>query len=1491
MNKNSIITLAIVTCLSVSSPFACAAGNVDKSRLDILTAIQQYKAASEKYLNNQGNLDRYHTGDAILESRGCCIPYYRDAGSAPVLYRSSLLEEDSKERFLAANGDIVITRSEHGVLETVEIWDSHTLRTIASVLYAMNNHTAKRDRVVWYGYSPQMHQLSFCCESFYRTLMEEDRRFFLNLKTFEHDSVNVAYYDLDEEHKMIPEGAHYPNIPTDVFGQLGYRGIPLPETPTFDYYTCLREIVNSPMMNMYIGDFLLEKKAYDWEQIDIETLSVKQKNKEDIVLTKPSFSGKNSYKIEWEKSCDGYFAYPSHLEKWDSERIGFEEKPKPQSIYFYSCKEKIWVPFFQLPTGVFVEDVEIGKSDIECYTIADYTGCGDIGGLEGSTFLYNGADNKISCFYDETGTLQNAPDNAQYPPEMLGPDLRVIQLPGSSKDGFSGGMGALLSVWNRLRGSEDQAYWIAASEGVCSLYRIDEKAHIVKEVQRLSVGSGKIRPYWDGEHKLLFLMDTPHAWRVYKVDDTAPKAELLCYAYDNGTSNFAFVLPNGHYAGSPGCESFLISAEQDGMQVGMQALAPWRNRPAEVLEALGAPNEEVEVLQQTTQRWLVKQGFNPDAMTAEPAFKDFARVEVDMPRLLTTDAETAFDVKLCPGAKDIARLIVRADGVEIPQSSSTGTTGRAAATVSVTVPLATRENWIEVTPVDTDGISGDTCRFRVIRQGSAKPDLYIVSLGVSKYNDESLNLQYAAKDAKDLAAAFEKYGAGEKKHVLLLTDEQVQDKGCLERIKGFLQSATVEDRVVFYCAGHGLLDEKLDYYYAPAGIDPENVAGTGISMKDLQAAIAETPARERLLLLDTCHSGSVGEEDEDKLALVGALPHGVRAIQHRGMKVKKVTTALNTAQKKRYIEEMFAMGEGQRGVNVIAGSAGAEYAQESEEWNNGVFTSAIMECLKYWYRADTNQDCILSIAELEQYVSNRVGKLTGGAQKPKASSMENTGRMALHNGEKLTLEQCLDLLPYIYPANTEEAKNKQMLESMIKQCVAGGNVNKKATDGSGNTPLHYAAMLGNFHISRALLAAGASTQIDNAQYEKPDFCAKGVAQSLFENLEHQRDRVKVLCLQMDGYLPVGETLPEVAAMEKSWAQDVIKHLNSMDCTTESAKLFRNKLLQLIPRILEGADINSALPGESNTALHYACGLNDIATISWLVEHGANREARNKQGQSPADCGRLNNAHFEVVTESVLNSGDTSRPYRPVSQSAPAAISQPQSGTSVQDIICHLNAMGAGTGAAKVFRSKLLQIMPRIQNGADVSSPLPKETNTPLHYACGLNDVMTVQWLLDHGADAAARNKQGQTPADCARLNNSWDALNALERGGASQSSYQPSYSPGVSAQSSVSAQDVINHLNAMGSGKGAAKVFRSKLLQIMPRIQNGASVNSPLPKETNTPLHYACGLNDVMTVQWLLDHGADAAARNKQGQTPADCARLNNSGAALNVLQQRGVAY
>jgi hypothetical protein len=152
-------------------------------------------------------------------------------------------------------------------------------------------------------------------------------------------------------------------------------------------------------------------------------------------------------------------------------------------------------------------------------------------------------------------------------------------------------------------------------------------------------------------------------------------------------------------------------------------------------------------------------------------------------------------------------------------------------------------------------------------------------------------------------------------------------------------------------------------------------------------AIGSSKSLKRLLLLDTCHSGQVGEKDEMLLAQMDTeLPKGVRAVKQRGMSVKPVA-GLSAEGQQRFIEEMFLLPGLHRGINIIGASGGAEFALESAQWNNGVFTASIIEALRE-KKADLNEDGRVSVGELRNYLSQRVSELTKGAQKPSVVAAE-----------------------------------------------------------------------------------------------------------------------------------------------------------------------------------------------------------------------------------------------------------------------------------------------------------------------------------------------------------------------------------------------------------------------------------------------------------------------------------------------------------------------
>jgi hypothetical protein len=535
--------------------------------------------------------------------------------------------------------------------------------------------------------------------------------------------------------------------------------------------------------------------------------------------------------------------------------------------------------------------------------------------------------------------------------------------------------------------STTTALVLYSGDGQANLVSLDLATGAVSQLQQwqwVTTPDSNGGALYDQKKQWLFVPE-PGGYGVYAPFGTTASAKVFDLFLE-GHDQFAILLPSGMYAGTPGCDSLLKLQAGNG-KVGATSVAQWRNRPAEVLKALGGDPKTADLLGRVTERWLKRIGFDPS--TPEPAASEIAKVSVpQMPPLWATSSQVSFPIEVTAGGEALKEVNIRVNGVL--QKSFTGNElnvpANGHATLNASVTPAEGQNWIEVTATDAKGRPGNLEHFRtILPKASESPKRYIVAMGCSEYDRPELNLQFAAKDAGDVLKTFSEAGGRECK-TLLLTNKEVGPEA-LEKIKAFVADTKDSDEVILFCAGHGLLDEHLDYVYAGHQIDPEHPGQTGVKLDALLEAISSGKSLKRLVLMDTCQSGSVGEKEEMKLAQASTeLPHGVRAIQSRGLKVVGTST-LAGGDQQRFIEEMFLLPGQQRGINIIGASGGAEYAMESDKWNNGVFTSALIEALRD-KKADMDHRGRISVSDLKLYLSQRVPELTGGAQKPSVVAFE-----------------------------------------------------------------------------------------------------------------------------------------------------------------------------------------------------------------------------------------------------------------------------------------------------------------------------------------------------------------------------------------------------------------------------------------------------------------------------------------------------------------------
>lgn len=221
--------------------------------------------------------------------------------------------------------------------------------------------------------------------------------------------------------------------------------------------------------------------------------------------------------------------------------------------------------------------------------------------------------------------------------------------------------------------------------------------------------------------------------------------------------------------------------------------------------------------------------------------------------------------------------------------------------------------------------------------------------------------------------------------MLRITDKDATRENIL-KAGDFLKQAKTNDQVIVFVAGHGLLDDKLDWYFATTDIDFYNPSVRGIAYNELEGLLDGIAAREKILLMDACHSGEV-DKDESQLVSVATAQNGT--VNSRGFKSKNVETKKTMGLQSSFelMQQLFADLSRGSGAMVISSAGGTELAFESPQWNNGVFTYSLLMGLKT-KKADANSDSRIQVSEIRDFVTNNVQLLTKGKQTP-TSRKEN----------------------------------------------------------------------------------------------------------------------------------------------------------------------------------------------------------------------------------------------------------------------------------------------------------------------------------------------------------------------------------------------------------------------------------------------------------------------------------------------------------------------
>ena len=190
-------------------------------------------------------------------------------------------------------------------------------------------------------------------------------------------------------------------------------------------------------------------------------------------------------------------------------------------------------------------------------------------------------------------------------------------------------------------------------------------------------------------------------------------------------------------------------------------------------------------------------------------------------------------------------------------------------------------------------------------------------------------------------------------------------------------------------------------------------------------------------------------------------------------------------------------------------------------------------------------------------------------------------------------------------------------------------------------------------------------------------------------------------------------------------EHIHKESNNGQITLHTAARYDN--LEIVEYLIENGANIEAKDDYGNTPLHTAANYGStLEIVEYLIENGADIEANNNDGNTPLHHA-AENGNLEIVEYLIENGtnieakGDYS--YTPL----------------------HL---AARYGKPEIDL-KIVEYL--IENGADIEAE-NKAGDTPLHLAAGYGNLEIVKYLIENGADIETKNKAGDTPLHLAAQN-------------------------------------------------------------------------------------------------------------------------------------------
>lgn len=212
-----------------------------------------------------------------------------------------------------------------------------------------------------------------------------------------------------------------------------------------------------------------------------------------------------------------------------------------------------------------------------------------------------------------------------------------------------------------------------------------------------------------------------------------------------------------------------------------------------------------------------------------------------------------------------------------------------------------------------------------------RKNAYTVVIGIENYRSIPKS-DYSRSDAT-LVKAYLKALGFQERNIEFLTDEKATRTDIEKSLEAWLPNRAKKDStVIVYFSGHGAPEPaKGEAYLVPYDGDPNYLPVTGYPLKRLYASLGKLEAREIIVVLDSCFSGSGGRS---------VLAKGARPL------VMMAPTGVLSSN-----------------IAVLSATQGGQISTSSPEKGHGVFTYYFLKAIK---------DGKINLAEIYEHITPQV---------------------------------------------------------------------------------------------------------------------------------------------------------------------------------------------------------------------------------------------------------------------------------------------------------------------------------------------------------------------------------------------------------------------------------------------------------------------------------------------------------------------------------------